>query len=135
MYKIIINGTFDLLHHGHLDLIDESKKYQPGFLLVLIDSDRRVQERKGLERPINDQYFRKRILESLKMVDQVRIFDSDEELIELIKDFEPHIMIKGSDYLDQTILGSQYCQNIIFVDHDGRSSSEIIKKLKEISVG
>lgn len=131
MYKIIINGTFDILHDGHLNLIDESMKYNPRHVLILIDSDQRVQELKGVSRPINNQNFRKRMLESLKNVDQVKIFNSDQELTDLIKDYEPDVMIKGSDYQNQKIIGSQYCKDIVFVKKDHNSSSKIIKQIKE----
>lgn len=112
--KIIVNGTFDILHRGHIEMLQYAGSL--GSLLVCIDTDRRVQELKGIDRPINNQNDRKFMLESLNCVDWVRLFDSEQELLDIIKDYSPDIMIKGSDYQNQPIIGSELIKEIKFYD-------------------
>ena len=127
--KIIVNGTFDVLHKGHIVLLEYAKSLGTS-LLVCIDSDRRVKELKGNTRPINNQYDRAYMLTALKSVDLVWVFDSDQELIDQIKLFNPDVMVKGSDYRNKPIVGSEYCKEIIFVDLiDGYSTTNIIQRI------
>lgn len=122
MTKVIVNGTFDILHRGHLELLDYAKSCG-GYLLVAIDTDSRVSELKGTSRPINSQYDRKFHLEMLKPVDQVVLFDSEEELIKIIQDYKPHIMVKGSDYKGRSIVGATYVPEIIYYERIGAYST------------
>lgn len=116
MTKIVVNGTFDILHMGHLRLLQHAKSFPNAYVLVLIDSDTRVRELKGTNRPINNEYERSTMLWSLKWVDRVEIFNSDQELTDYIKEFEPDVMVKGSDYRNQPIIGSEFCKSIDFYD-------------------
>jgi D-beta-D-heptose 7-phosphate kinase/D-beta-D-heptose 1-phosphate adenosyltransferase len=111
--KIFVNGTFDVLHPGHLDLLNYAKSLGD-FLLVAIDSDDRVASKKGLDRPFNTQYNRTKLLQNLKAVDEVVVFDSDVELIQTVKIFRPDIMIVGSDYKDKPVIGSEYAKRLEF---------------------
>jgi len=130
MKKIIINGVFDVLHIGHLRLLSYAKSFIDSYVYVLIDSDRRVKELKGTNRPYNNEYERSSLLFALKYVDRVDVFDSEEELEELIKIYQPDMMIKGSDYKGAHIIGSQYCKEIIFYDRLEKYSST--KKIQDI---
>jgi D-beta-D-heptose 7-phosphate kinase/D-beta-D-heptose 1-phosphate adenosyltransferase len=103
--KIFVNGTFDILHRGHLELLNFAKGLGD-YLCVGIDTDERVKEKKGLTRPIHNQDERKFFLENLKAVDEVRLFSSDEELEGLIKSFKPDIMVVGSDWKGKSVIGS-----------------------------
>ena len=118
MKKVFVNGTFDLLHCGHLQLLNFAKSYGD-YLIVAIDTDERVREKKGLTRPIYNQDDRKFFLNMLKPVDQVELFSSDKELEELIKGFNPDIMIVGSDWKNKPVIGSQYAKRLIFFDRIG----------------
>jgi len=129
--KIIVNGTFDVLHKGHIVLLEYAKSLGTT-LLVCIDSDRRVKELKGNTRPINNQYDRAYMLTALKSVDLVWVFDSDQELVDQIKSFNPDVMVKGSDYRNKPIVGSDYCKEIIFVELvDGYSTTSIIQRITD----
>lgn len=116
MTKVVVNGSFDILHLGHLRLLQCAKSYPNAYVLVLTDSDRRIRELKGPNRPIHNEYERCSFLAALKSVDRVEVFDSDEELRQLIKDFEPDLMVKGGDYRDKPVIGAEFCKQIYFYD-------------------
>lgn len=129
-FRVVINGTFDIIHLGHLRLLAHARCKMNSYVYVLIDSDRRVKELKGPQRPYNNEYERSNLLFSLKYVDRVDIFDSDKELEDFIKNFEPDLMIKGSDYKGKHIIGSQFCKEIEFYDRLEKYSST--QKIQDI---
>jgi len=114
MKIIFVNGTFDILHPGHVQLLNYARSLGDS-LIVAIDSDRRVRELKGKDRPINSEDDRKFMLENLCSVDSVWLFDSDQELEDICRLYNP-VMVKGSDYRDRAIVGQQYCKEIVFYD-------------------
>jgi D-beta-D-heptose 7-phosphate kinase/D-beta-D-heptose 1-phosphate adenosyltransferase len=114
--KVMVNGTFDILHRGHLQMLQYAKSLGH-HLLVAIDTDQRVTELKGPTRPINNQNDRRYMLESLRYVDTVYFFDSTEELIEIMKKYQPDIYVKGSDWKkDRQSTAHQYCDKVIYYD-------------------
>jgi rfaE bifunctional protein nucleotidyltransferase chain/domain len=115
MKKVFVNGTFDLLHLGHLQLLNFAKSHGD-YVMVAIDTDDRVKEKKGPTRPVYNQEERAFFLRMLKPVDQVEMFSSDEELEALIKGFQPDIMIVGSDWKGKSVIGSYYASKLIFFD-------------------
>lgn len=123
MTKVIVNGTFDILHLGHLKLLQHARSYPNSYVLVLTDSDKRIKELKGPDRPVHNEYERTSLLFALKYVDKVEVFNSDEELAQMIKDFDPDVMVKGSDYKGKDIIGAEYCKKIDFYDRLGRYST------------
>ena len=128
MKTVIVNGTFDILHLGHIALLNTARSYGD-YLVVCIDTDRRVRELKGDKRPINDQLFRRTILSNFKSVDVVELFDSDEELIKLIKKYKPDIMVKGDDYQGKKILGETLIPKIIYYERTEHSTTKAIQDI------
>ena len=127
MKRIVVNGTFDVLHSGHLALLNHARSLGD-YLVVAIDSDRRVRELKGTSRPVNTQAERQELLENLRAVDEVKIFDSDQELVDIVKDCA--IMVKGSDYKGKSIVGENDIAQIIFFNRiDGFSTTEKIQHI------
>ena len=94
---VLTNGVFDILHKGHIELL-KFAKIQGTKLIVAIDSDRRVKELKGDERPINNQEDRRKILETNRYVDEVVIFDYADELREFYNTLSPDVIVKGSEW-------------------------------------
>ena len=115
MKTIFVNGTFDLLHPGHVSLLSWAKSLGD-YLVVGIDTDDRVREQKGATIPIYNQTDRGIMLVSLSAVDEVRYFDSDESLENLVKDVKPDIIVVGSDWKGKTIIGSYYAAELKFFD-------------------
>jgi rfaE bifunctional protein nucleotidyltransferase chain/domain len=126
MKKVVVNGTFDVIHPGHLALLNYAKSLGD-FLIVAIDSDSRVSELKGPQRPINSQHERKLLLENLRAVDEVRIFETSEQLVDIIK--QCAIMVKGSDYKGKSVLGEAHCQVIYFERINEYSSTAKIQHI------
>ena len=127
MKQIIVNGTFDIVHSGHLALLNYARSLGD-YLIVAIDSDRRVKELKGADRPVNTQAERQELLSNLRSVNEVRIFDSDQELVDIIA--ECAIMVKGSDYLGRPIVGEHAIPEIVFFERiHGFSTTEKIQHI------
>ena len=103
------NGCFDLLHIGHLELLEHARKLGD-ILIVGLNSDDSVRRLKGPQRPINTQLDRARILAALEVVDYVVIFNEDTPL-ELIQTIKPDFLIKGGDYSPDTIVGSAFVES------------------------
>jgi D-beta-D-heptose 7-phosphate kinase/D-beta-D-heptose 1-phosphate adenosyltransferase len=129
MKTVFVNGTFDVLHTGHLLLFEYAKSFGD-YLIVAIDSDERVKEKKGSSRPINFLWDRAFMLSNLYHVDEVITFSTDEELEELVKYYKPDIMVVGSDWKDKPVIGSQYAKELKFFDRiDEYSSTKIIQSI------
>ena len=111
--RILVNGTFDILHTGHLMLLNYAKSLGD-HLTVAIDTDERVKSKKGDSRPINNMFDRGYMLQNLRSVDEVKIFNTDEELITLIQSCD--ILVKGSDYKGKSVIGEKYAKQVIYYD-------------------
>lgn len=129
MKQIVVNGTFDILHRGHIELLEYAKSLGD-HLLVCIDTDERVSELKGPSRPINNQNDRKYMLESLQCVDSVTTFSSDHELEQILAQYQADIMVKGSDYQGRPIVGAELCKQIIFYERvPNYSTTQTIQRI------
>ena len=128
--KIFTNGCFDILHVGHIELLNYCASL--GDVIVGLNSDLSVTRLKGKDRPINTEQDRKRILLNLRSVSEVVIFDEDTPL-ELIKNLMPDVIVKGGDYLASEVIGSEVAEIRIFEFVEGYSSTLIIKKIHQFS--
>ena len=98
---VFTNGVFDIIHTGHIELLNFAKSLG-NKLIVGINSDAAVKKFKGSNRPINSQADRKRVLESLGMVDQVIIFD-DADPYDLRESLHPQTLVKGGEWTAEEI--------------------------------
>jgi rfaE bifunctional protein nucleotidyltransferase chain/domain len=122
MKKVFVNGAFDVLHSGHLSLLDFAGMLG-GHLLVAIDTDEKIRYNKGADRPFNNLKNRKHLMSMLKPVTNVVSFNSDKELSDIIKRYEPDVMIKGSDWRGKTIVGEEYCKEVVFFERTNNEST------------
>ncbi len=125
--KIWVNGCFDILHRGHFELFNYAKSLG-NYLVVGIDSDEKVAQDKGPDRPYNNLEDRHYALESLKAVDQIYVFDSKDHLEWLVQKEQPDILVVGSDWKGKEIVGGQYAKKIVYFDRVGNySTTDILK--------
>lgn len=125
MKKIWVNGTFDVLHIGHIKLLEYASTL--GTVRVGIDTDNRVREKKGESRPYNGIEDRMEFIRSIRFVDSVVSFDSDNTLIDRIKEWEPNILVIGDDYRHQPIIGIEYVPQVMFFEKiKDKSSTNIL---------
>ena len=133
MEKIVFtNGCFDILHPGHIDLLNRAKGLGTK-LVVGINSDESVRRIKGTGRPFLNQEERKSVLLGLRSVDEVHIFD---ELTpeNLIKQIRPDILVKGGDWRPEEIIGSDFVlanggKVFSLPLLEGNSSSSIVERI------
>lgn len=136
MVKVFTNGCFDIIHPGHVDLLERAKKLGTT-LIVGINSDDSVRAIKGEQRPYLNQESRKAVLLGLKSVDEVLIFD---ELTpeNLIRQIAPHVLVKGGDWKVEEIIGADFVLKnggkVFSLPLKGDfSSSGIVEKIKNES--
>lgn len=129
MKTIWTNGCYDILHVGHVKLLKYAKSLGDR-LIVGIDSDSRVRDMKGISRPINNQDDRQEMLQSNQYVDDVVIFNSDDELRNLIKIYDIHTMVVGDEYRNKEVIGSENCHTTVyFKKFKGLSSTRILNEI------
>jgi rfaE bifunctional protein nucleotidyltransferase chain/domain len=131
---VFTNGCFDIIHLGHIDYLARAASLG-GKLIIGLNTDASVSRLKGTNRPIQDEQSRALILASLQFVDAVILFD-EETPQELISFLIPDILVKGSDYRIDQIVGADVVLNnggkvetMDFVP--GYSTSNIIEKIKQ----
>jgi rfaE bifunctional protein nucleotidyltransferase chain/domain len=131
---VFTNGCFDLLHVGHIRYLEEAKALGD-ILVVGINSDRSVRNIKGPLRPILPEEERAEILSGLGCVDYITIFDEADPL-ELISSLQPHILVKGGDWIKETTVGKEVVERsggevIILPFVQGASTSNLIEAILE----
>ena len=127
---VFTNGCFDILHLGHVRYLEQAKALGD-VLVVGVNSDESVRRLKGPSRPINPQYDRAYLLASLEAVDYVVVFDEDTPY-ELIKRVRPDILVKGGDYKDKEVVGSDIAKETRLIDFvPGKSTTSIIERMRQ----
>ena len=106
---VFTNGCFDLLHPGHISLLEQCSN-QGDKLILGLNSDASVRRLKGPKRPIQDEKSRAMLAGALKDVDAVIIFEEDTPL-RLIKEIRPDVLVKGSDYSPETVVGADFVRS------------------------
>ena len=126
--RIWLNGTFDVVHLGHIKLFQHAKALYPNSTICVgVDTDDRVRQLKGPNRPINPLPLRVDFLKAIRFIDEVRTFSTDGDLREEIALFNPDVMLIGDDYRNRTIVGEELIPLIIYVRRfDGLSTTKII---------
>lgn len=127
---VFTNGCFDILHRGHISYLQKARELGD-MLIVGLNSDASIKRLKGASRPIIAQDDRAAILAALECVDFVVIFDEDTP-INLIKNIAPDVLVKGADYKDKEVVGSDVAKEVVLIDFiEGKSSTSIIERIKK----
>lgn len=130
---VFTNGCFDLIHKGHIYLLKEAKKLGD-VLIVGLNSDSSIKKIKGKGRPILKEKERSFIIDNIKGVDYVVIFN-EKTPFKLIKEIKPDILVKGGDYKEEEIVGGEFVKKrkgkVIIIPYlNGFSTSKIIERIK-----
>ena len=131
---VFTNGCFDIIHLGHIDYLSKAKDLGD-ILLIGLNTDDSVKRLKGNNRPIKNQLERSILLASLQFIDGIILFNEDTPY-ELIKKVKPNILVKGSDYKKEDIVGADIIENtggdIITIDFlEGYSTTSILDKIRK----
>jgi len=130
MVKVWVNGCFDILHRGHVELFKYAKSLGD-HLKVGLDSDWKVRKVKGTERPINRELDRAALVRCIEYVDEVAIFHNAQELGWYIKDYGPDVLVVGSDWKDKKVVGAEHAGRVEFFNRIAEySTTKIIEKLR-----
>ena len=132
---VFTNGCFDVLHVGHVELLEKAKSFGD-YLIVGLNSDKSVRELKGEGRPIMNDISRKRVLEAMEFVDEVVVYD-DPSVLETVKKIKPNVLVKGGDYTIETVVGSEFVLSYggevqIVPIVEGHSSTKYIDLIKNV---
>jgi D-beta-D-heptose 7-phosphate kinase/D-beta-D-heptose 1-phosphate adenosyltransferase len=130
---VFTNGCFDIVHAGHVTYLERARQ-EGSRLIVGLNSDSSVRALKGVTRPIMPQQDRARVLASLASVDAVILFEDDTP-IELIKAVQPDVLVKGSDYSEDEVVGAQEASSwrgrvVLVPQLEGRSTSQVVSRIR-----
>lgn len=132
---VLVNGVFDVLHRGHIELLKYAKSIGD-VLYVVIDSDERVKSIKGNNRPINSVEDRVYILSAIKYIDKVFVFDTLDELRSIHSSISPDILVKGSDWDEEYIRKNDGVLDktkiVMFRRIDDYSTTSLIGKMEKL---
>ena len=120
--RIWVNGCFDVLHRGHFELFKYTKSLG-NELVVGLDTDLKVSQDKGPDRPYNNLQDRMFALQSIKYIDRVISFNSRKELESLISLYSPDILLVGSDWRGGDIVGKQFAREVCFFERISQYST------------
>ena len=123
------NGTFDILHPGHIELFKVGKSLGDK-LIVATDTDEKIRQDKGASKPINNLCDRISMLQAIKYIDEVFYFNDRKELEGLIELYTPDILLLGDDWKGGDIVGIQYAKEVRFLPRLNYSTTHIIDKIR-----
>jgi D-beta-D-heptose 7-phosphate kinase/D-beta-D-heptose 1-phosphate adenosyltransferase len=129
---VFTNGCFDILHRGHTEYLERARDLGD-VLVVGVNTDRSVRALKGASRPVVPEGDRAHVLAALRAVDFVCLFDEDTPL-ELIRDVQPDVLVKGGGYSRDTIVGADLVEArggevVAMPELEGRSTRSIIARI------
>ena len=129
--RVWLNGTFDVLHLGHIKLFQHAKKLYPNSIICVgVDTDDRIRQMKGPTRPINPLNYRVEFLKSIRYIDHVVTFATNDDLRNKIALFNPDIMCIGDDYIGRTIIGEELIPQIEYVKRfDDLSTTKLLNNI------
>jgi len=127
---VFTNGVFDLLHVGHLKVLNAASK-EGDIVIVGLNSDKSVKKLKGPDRPIINQEDRSNILLNLKCVDYVILFD-DSSVYDLVNFIKPDVLVKGGDYCLHQVVAYEILQSyggkvVLVPTEESRSTTRVIE--------
>ncbi|GAN65282.1 bifunctional protein HldE [Acetobacter orientalis] len=133
---VFTNGCFDLVHPGHISLIHKAAQFGDK-LVVALNSDASVRRLKGDTRPVQSERARAAVVGALRDVDMVIIFEEDTPL-EVISALKPNVLVKGSDYTEDTVVGSEFVKSSggrveLVTLIEGHSTSSLVQKMAKIT--
>ena len=123
------NGTFDILHPGHIELFKVGKSLGDK-LIVATDTDEKIRQDKGTSKPINNLCDRISMLQAIKYIDEVFYFNDRKELEGLIELYSPDILLLGDDWKGGDVVGIQYAKEVRFLPRLNYSTTHIIDKIR-----
>ena len=123
------NGTFDILHPGHIELFKVGKSLGDK-LIVATDTDEKIRQDKGASKPINNLCDRISMLQAIKYIDEVFYFNDRKEFEGLIELYSPDILLLGDDWKGGDIVGIQYAKEVRFLPRLNYSTTHIIDKIR-----
>ena len=126
------NGTFDILHPGHIQLFKVARSLGDR-VIVATDTDEKIKKDKGDDRPVNDLCYRVAMLEAIRYIDVVHTFGSREELEGLIQMYNPDILLLGDDWQGGDVVGIEHAKGVRFLPRvGGYASSKTLNKMKNL---
>ena len=123
------NGTFDILHTGHIELFKVGASLGKK-LIVATDTDEKIRKDKGAFKPVNNLCDRISMLQAIKYIDEVLYFNDRKELEGLIKLYMPDILLLGDDWKGGDVVGKEYAREVRFLPRLNYSTTDIIKKIR-----
>ena len=124
------NGTFDILHPGHIELFKVGKSLGDK-LIVATDTDEKIRQDKGASKHVNNLCDRISMLQAIKYIDEVLYFGNRKELEGLIELYSPDILLLGDDWKGGDVVGIQYAKEVRFLPRLNYSTTDIIKKIRD----
>jgi len=129
MKTVFVNGTFDVLHPGHVELFKVARSLGDR-VIVATDTDEKIRKDKGPNKPINDLCYRVAMLESIRYIDTVLYFNDKKELEDLIQLYSPDILLLGNDWENGDVVGREFAKEVRFLPRvGGYSSTNVIQNI------